>query len=124
MIFSQPMIRLVQDIRRLAPTAIRPQVKFTNPDLKAILIPLYKQVDDISLQVLIEELFELAGGEWIESLIAATANPAKKATDDGKRVTTRVYRGQVLQAVSEPKQAKGYSGSSKRVYRGQVVSSD
>lgn len=123
--FTQPMIRLVQDIRRHSPPAIRPQVKFTNPDLRSILIPLYKQADDISTQVLIEELFELAGPEWMNSLTEATANPAKKAADKGKWITTRVYRGQVLQQVeSGPKPSKGYSGSSKRVYRGQVISSD
>lgn len=120
--FSQPMIRLVQDIRRHSPPAIRPRVKFTNPDLQSILIPLYKEADDITTQVLIEELFELAGDEWINNLIEATANPAKKTGEHGKRVSTRVYRGQVVQVESGPKQVKGYSGSSKRVYRGRVVS--
>ncbi len=118
--FTKPMIELVFEIRRYAPSDLKPAIKLANPDLFAELQTFYHSLANTITKALIKELFYLAGGDWPSRLeTSEVTTPAQ---------TVRVYRGQVQMTDQLPPNPKTEStplGESKRktmIYRGQLVS--
>jgi hypothetical protein len=110
--FNKPMIDLVREIRRRAPSDSKPGIKLANPELLHDLLPIYKNCNDTVTKTLIKELYEMAGDPWPQAL-DTTEVPEE-------RFITKVYRGQTqLIPVSEasPKPVT----KPQRIYRGQPV---
>ncbi|MCP8899795.1 hypothetical protein [Gilvimarinus xylanilyticus] len=111
--YSKPMIDLVLELRRRAPSELKPGIKLANPDLFYELADYYHQTRDAVTRALIKELFQLAAGDWPARL----EKPEEKVAQQVK-----VYRGQVsLSESRKPAQEPQPSDRPHRVYRGQVV---
>ncbi len=114
--FNKAMIDLVHEVRRRVPSELKPAIKLANPDLFSELATHYKSGSDAVTRALIKELFNLAGDHW-----------PKRLTDEdtpSQRLVSHVYRGQVqhVPTTAHPSQTvKTSTKSSKRIYRGQVV---
>lgn len=120
--FNKPMIDLVRELRKRAPSDEKPGIKLANPDLLFEMIPWYHGTRDVIVKALIKELFEHAGDNWPQRL--NTVNHADKepsGQEAGKRYITRVYRGQtqLVEVAAEPRPPE--NPVTRRVYRGQVV---
>lgn len=111
--YSKPMIDLVLELRRRAPSELKPGIKLANPDLFYELAEYFHQSHDTVTRALIKELFQMAGSDW----------PARLEKPDEKvPQQVKVYRGQVsLTESRKPAQAPQPSDRPHRVYRGQVV---
>jgi len=115
--FNKPMIDLVREIRRRAPSELKPGIKLANPELLSELVPWFHSTKDAVVKALIKELFSLAGYEWTEKLDQPPSTP-EGASD--KKYITKVYRGQT-QLVEVPADKSAVEAAPERIYRGQVV---
>ena len=121
--FTKPMIELVFEIRRYAPSDLKPAVKLANPELFAELQVFYHSNANTITKALIKELFHLAGDAWPSRL--EQAEPTAPAQ------TLRMYRGQVQmsdQVLPQAIKAQDSSPIEERalkrktlIYRGQPV---
>lgn len=117
MTFTKAMIDLAKEIRRRAPSDLKPNLKMANPDLFKELGKLFHQTNDAVMKALIREICELAGEPWVDAL-----NP----DEDTESSSVRHYRGITLfeKKSSEPDPGQRKEATvPKRIYRGQVVSS-
>jgi hypothetical protein len=121
--FTKAMIELVYEIRRFAPSDMKPAIKLANPELFSELRTYYHDDANTVCRALIKELFFQAGDPWASRLM----DPNNQTTEQ----TLRVYRGQ-LQIEDRPikvsenelaSEAEIKKPSSKRIYRGQLVES-
>lgn len=111
--FTKPMIDLAKEIRRRAPSEVKPSIKMANPDLFDELVKVFHDSKDVVLRALIKELCELAGEGWS----AALQNKEPKVTQ-----SVRAYRGLISVVEKVPTPAKKTPEQvSKKMYRGQVV---
>ncbi len=115
--FNKPMIDLVREIRRRAPSDYKPGIKLANPDLFSELIPWFHVTHDAVVKALIKELFALAGSDWAEKL--DQPSPGMENSTE-KKYITKVYRGQT-QLVEVPVESEAVEAAPERVYRGQVI---
>ena len=115
--FNKPMIDLVREIRRRAPSDFKPGIKLANPELLSELIPWFHSTKDAVVKALVKELFSLAGDEWIEKLDQPPSTPEG---DSEEKYITKVYRGQT-QLVEVPAEKSSAEAATERIYRGQVV---
>lgn len=122
--YSQPMIKLVIEIRRRIESDLKPGIKLANPYLLVELIEYFPTCKDVVLKALIKELMEIAGEDWQEQLAAPVPRQIKKP----EPTIVKAYRGSVSvesAPVSNTTQIKKNpaqtSNSSKMVYRGCVV---
>lgn len=110
------MIDLAKEIRRRAPSEIKPSIKMANPDLFDELVKVFHNSNDVVLRALIKEICELAGEQWPAAL--QTQAPKEKQS-------VRAYRGLVSVIdkidIEAPKKKKPAGEVSKKMYRGQVV---
>ena len=114
MIFTKPMIDLVQEIRKRVPSEHKSSIKLSDPNLLNVLIPIHRSCSDAILQALLKDLFFKAGEDWLDKLEAGEIQKEK--------YVTRVYRGQVqLVPVSKETSEKASVKTSRKVYRGQVI---
>lgn len=114
--FNKAMIDLVQEIRRRAPSEVKPSIKLANPELFAELLSIYKAKADTVSKALIKELFEMAGAPWPQAL--------KEEAVPDQRYVTQVYRGQVTQIPVDSTTGsadKNPRKATQRIYRGQVI---
>ena len=111
--FTRAMIDLAKEIRRRAPSEIKPTLKMANPEFFNDLSELFKNTNDAVLKALIKEICELAGDPWSKVLEEPEKKPA----------VLRAYRGQIEYA--EPEHASQSATEKKsttvRIYRGQIV---
>lgn len=110
--FDKPMIDLVREIRRRAPSDSKPGIKLANPDLLHELLPIHQNSSDTVTKTLIKELFIMAGGPWPQALEQTQAPQ--------ERFITKVYRGQT-QLVPSLKEKQTDTEKPQRIYRGQPV---
>jgi hypothetical protein len=115
--FTKPMIELVFEIRRYAPSDLKPAVKLANPELFAELQTFYHSLANTITKALIKELFYLAGDHWPSRLESPElATPVQ---------TVRVYRGQVQMSDQPPQNPIIESPCKPKpktmIYRGQSV---
>ena len=117
MTFTKAMIDLAKEIRRRAPSELKPTLKMANPDLFDELGKLFHRTDDAVMKALIREICELAGDPWVEVL----------TTEDSQgQASVRQYRGitlfEKMSSESGPNEHKSDAVPT-RIYRGRVVSS-
>lgn len=112
MIFTRPMIDLAKEVRRRAPSELKPSIKMANPDVFDILIELYRDSKDTIFKTLIKELITQAGEPWKSALLR---NDAPKKSDNR----------QLARPNTEDQHTEWFdrhdSDRSKRIYRGHVV---
>jgi hypothetical protein len=115
--FNKAMIDLVKEIRRRAPSDVKPGIKLANPELFDDLIKLYKKEGDVVSNALIKELFELAGGPWTSRLL--------NNEQSNERIVTQVYRGLIQHVETNDSVLikRDPQKSKQKIYRGQVVTS-
>lgn len=107
------MIDLAKEIRRRAPSEVKPSIKMANPELFDELVKIFHVSTDAVLRALIKEICELAGENWSEAL---------KTNSPKETQSVRAYRGQVTMVKkAKPAEDKSAAPVSKRIYRGQVV---
>ncbi|TVZ40453.1 hypothetical protein P886_4884 [Alteromonadaceae bacterium 2753L.S.0a.02] len=120
--YTKPMIDLVREIRRRAPSEVKPAIKLANPELLIELVPVYRKSSDNILKALVRELMMMAGENWFERLEAGAGDDSNRSSES---FVTRIYRGQVSLASSsqaaEPESEEARAKRRKRVYRGQVI---
>lgn len=108
--YDRAMIELVREIRKHAPSDLKPAIKLANPDLLHELGSLFRTGGNIVLESLIKALFEKAGDEWTSQL----------TIHDDKKYITKIYRGTTqLQLIEDQNAVK--AKSRQRIYRGQLV---
>lgn len=115
--FNKPMIDLVREIRRRAPSDLKPGIKLANSALLLELIPWCHNTKDAVVKALIKELFSLAGEEWQQKLDQFSMLPDRSSE---KKFITKVYRGQT-QLVEVPTESESSETAPERIYRGQIV---
>lgn len=108
--FTRAMIDLAKEIRRRAPSEVKPTLKMANPDFFNDLGDLFRSTNDAVMKALIKEICELAGDPWDKVL----------ETPEEKPAVLRTYRGQVEYA-SPKEEAPARKTTTQRIYRGQVV---
>ncbi|WP_428244024.1 hypothetical protein [Gynuella sp.] len=113
MLYSKPMIELVYEIRRRVPSNLKPNIKLANPDLLDELLKHYQKDADTIVKALIKELMQLAGSPWTELLTSQESS--------SEQYVTKTYRGTLM---TEPRKTgiEEKSRSSRKMYRGQIVS--
>ena len=111
--FDKPMIDLVREIRRRAPSDSKPSIKLANPELLHELIPIHHTCGDTITKTLIKELFAMAGAPWPEAL-------EEPKVVDTQRYITKVYRGQT-QLIPVDDEDHNEPAKPVRIYRGHVV---
>ncbi|EAR09571.1 hypothetical protein [Reinekea blandensis] len=117
MTFTKAMIDLAKEIRRRAPSELKPTLKMANPDLFDELGKLFHKTDDAVMKALIREICELAGDPWIDVLTDE---------DSQGQASVRQYRGITLFEKMTSESSAHHQKSEatpKRIYRGRVVSS-
>jgi hypothetical protein len=100
MIFTRAMIDLAKEIRRRAPSEIKPTIKMANPDLFIELGELFQDSKDAVMKALIKEICSLAGEKWaLDQTSDATTNSENslRASELKPLNKTMIYRGQVVQ---------------------------
>lgn len=112
MLYSKPMIDLVMEVRRRAPSPMKPGIKLANPEVLNELADYYPHCKDTITRTLIKELMQLAGDRWQQRL--STAETPKPKTQ------LKVYRGQTS-LKEAPGPEKSPHTAPQRMYRGQVV---
>jgi hypothetical protein len=110
--FDKPMIDLVREIRRRAPSDFKPNIKLANPELLNGLLEIHRSSNDTVTKTLIKELFVMAGSPWPEAL--------KESQAPDESFITKVYRGQT-QLVAVPKEKTQKPEKPQKIYRGQPV---
>ncbi len=114
--FDKAMIDLVKEVRRRAPSDLKPAVKLANPELFNELLNYYHTNKDTVTNALIKALFEHAGEPWIQAL--------QTNTQPEQKHNTHVYRGQISQvSVTNPSDQTETikKKATQRIYRGQVI---
>lgn len=115
--YNKPMIDLVREIRRRAPSEEKPGIKLANPELLEDLIQIYHKSSDNILKALSRELMNMAGEPWPELLQEGLPDSGEQKT----HFVTKVYRGQT-QLVEKPTEStEKDSRRPVKIYRGQVV---
>lgn len=113
MIFTRPMIDLAKEVRRRAPSELKPSIKMANPDMFDILIELYRDSKDAVFKALVKELITQAGEPWKSALLN---DIAPKKSD----------KRQLARPNIEEQHTEWFdrhdSDRNKRIYRGHVVS--
>lgn len=115
--YTKPMIELVYEIRRLAPSELKPGIKLANPALFDELRTYFK-IDAKTIQkALIRELFLLADEDLRES------SEASSSTETKSEKQVKAYRGAISLEKKPERQeeTKSASNSKTRIYRGQIV---
>ncbi len=111
--FTKAMIDLAKEIRRHAPSELKPSIKMANPELFSELTKFYHQTKDAVLRALIKEICELAGDPWPQRL---------QDNNSDQAMTVKVYRGQARFVPKETSEkAPPKKKESVRIYRGQIV---
>ena len=110
--FTKAMVDLAKEIRRHAPSDIKPSIKLANPELFNELALLFKTTESVVLRALIKEMHELAGDPWPARLLAEIA---------AEPMTVQVYRGQTKLVMKKTEPMEHEIKTTTRIYRGQVV---
>ena len=111
--FTKPVIDLIFDIRRIAPLEVRPKIKLSNPKLLVLLIEIYKQYDQASLQLRIKQLITVAEPTLMTMI-----------SDQEQQPTKRMYRGQPIAQSEGERSSVVQNHPGKRtpiIYRGQKL---
>lgn len=117
MTFTKAMIDLAKEIRRRAPSDLKPTLKMANPDLFNELGKLFHKTDDAVMRALIREICDLAGPPWTDAL---------DPEHEDQQTSVRQYRGITLFEKKPSEFDQGNENRSpvpKRIYRGRVVTS-
>ncbi|MDO6748224.1 hypothetical protein Q4563_13310 [Gilvimarinus sp. 1_MG-2023] len=113
------MIDLILELRRRAPSSLKPGIKLANPEVLNELISHYPDSKDNVTRALIKELLMMAGDTWLQRL-----NAPKVPDQPASRSQVKVYRGQVsLNTVPSPDYTSNHAQPQHktRIYRGQVI---
>lgn len=113
MIFTRPMIDLAKEVRRRAPTELKPSIKMANPEMFDLLIELYKNSKDAVFRALVKELVSMAGEPWKSTLIEQDA-PKQNTQKQLVRPSMDALQGEWFDRHDDNRR--------KRIYRGHVVS--
>lgn len=100
--YTRAMIDLVKEIRRRAPSEIKPSIKLANPDLLTELTLILDNSSDIIVVSLIKEFINLADDSWSMSASAKKhpslmpSERAEREKPSAKFSSQRIYRGQLV----------------------------
>lgn len=112
MMYTKSMIEHVQQIRKMLPNDMRPQIRLANPDLLDQLSELYWELPDLLIKEKIERLMHQAGPAWAD-LLQRQDKPHPRAS--------RTYRGVELPETPKQKPDRKNPHKSKLMYRGQPI---
>jgi len=131
--YTKPMIDLVLEIRRRAPSGAKPVIKLANPDLLSELIPIYRDTTDNILRTMTRKLFVMAGDDWVGKLNQGSEDESRKdvkkvygSHSSAIKVSSHVEKATVQRSdkvgvTTARKAPRGTPTRSQRIYRGQVV---
>lgn len=121
---NKVMIDLISEIRRRAPSEVKPAIKLANPDVLQEIFEVYKDSKDNILKALIRETFLEAGEPWI-SKAHRIDHPEEYEEEKEETVhyITKVYRGQrqLIEVENEEHTDLDFIKSPNLIYRGQKI---
>lgn len=113
--FTKPMIDLAKEIRRRAPTEVKPSIKMANPELFVELAKIFDRSKDTVMKALIKEICSLAEQPWSQAELSETQEQKHSVKD---------YIAQIAQtSLNKAPEKETPAEQPKKIYRGRVVHS-